>query len=102
MYGVIFVLALFILSFDPVNGSTAVISSDAGVREVSHGFFTNFSAVLSCISNIGPGFEAVGPYASFSGYNWFSTLVLTLTMIIGRLEILPVLILFSPRTWKKI
>lgn len=103
MYACVFVLAMFIISFDPVNGTTVLINSDAGTgREVTHGFFSNFSAVASCMSNIGPGFEAVGPYASFSGYNWFSTLILTFTMLIGRLEILPVLILFSPRTWKKI
>ena len=99
----VFVLAMFIISFDPVNGTTVIINSDAGAgREVTHGFFSNFSAVASCMSNIGPGFEAVGPYASFSGYNWFSTIILTMTMLIGRLEILPVFILFSPRTWKKI
>lgn len=103
MYAFVFVIVMLILSFDPVNGTSVYITSDAGAnREVTHGFFTNFSAVASCMSNIGPGFEAVGPYASFSGYNWFSTLVLTFTMLIGRLEILPVFILFSPRTWKKI
>ena len=112
MYFIIFIVFIFILCLDPVNGSTTTVTSDvvnslptaevgASSYQVEHGFFTNFSAVLSCMSNIGPGFEAVGPYASFSGYNGFSTIVLTLTMIIGRLEILPVLILFSPRTWKK-
>ena len=74
---------------------------ESGVNEVTHGFFSNFSAALSCISNIGPGFEAVGPYGSFAGYNDFSTLVLTFTMLLGRLEILPVIILFTPKTWKK-
>ncbi len=67
-----------------------------------HGFFSNFSAVLTCISNVGPAFEAVGPYASFAEYSGFSKIVLTLTMMIGRLEILPVFILFNPSTWKKV
>ena len=76
-------------------GVTFVLSFDG------HGFFSDFSATLACISNIGPGFDFVGPYASFADYNYFSKILLTLTMLIGRLEILPVLILFSPRTWKR-
>ena len=78
------------------------IASDAGGYEVEHGFFSNFSAVLACISNVGPAFEAVGPYSCFAGYNDFSTVILTLVMMLGRLEILPVFILFSPKTWKKV
>ena len=78
------------------------IVSDAGTYSVEHGFFSNFSAALTCISNVGPAFEAVGPYSSFAGYSAFSKIILTFTMLLGRLEILPVLILFSPRTWKKI
>ncbi len=102
LYFFIFISAIFLLSFDPVCGTFTTVASDAGVYEVEHGFFTNFSAALTCISNVGPGFEAVGPYANFAGYNAFSTIILTLTMLIGRLEILPVLILFSPKTWKKV
>lgn len=102
LYFFIFVLVIFLLSFDPANGSTTQIVSDAGTYTVTHGFFTNFSAALTCISNVGPAFEAVGPYASFAGYSAFSKIVLTFTMLLGRLEILPVLILFSPKTWKKI
>lgn len=64
-------------------------------------FITNFSAVASTINNVGPGFAAVGPVRNFSGYSDLSTLVLTLNMLIGRLEIFPMLILFSPYTWKK-
>ena len=102
LYFFILVGATFILSFDSANGEVLQIASDAGIYEVEHGFFTNFSAVLACISNIGPGFEAVGPYSNFAGYSDFSTVILTLVMMLGRLEILPVLILFSPKTWKKI
>lgn len=101
MYFFIFVIVIFLLSFDPVNGQTITIVSDAGTYTVEHGFFSNFSASLVCISNVGPAFEAVGPYASFAGYSWLSKLILTFTMLLGRLEILPVLILFSPQTWKK-
>lgn len=100
LYFFIILAALLLLAFDPVNGETVRIVSDAGVYSVKHGFFTNFSAVLTCISNVGPAFEAVGPYASFAGYSWFSKIVLTFTMLLGRLEILPVLILFNRSTWK--
>ena len=102
LYAFVFVVVMFLLSLDPVNGSSVMITSDAGVREVKHSFFTNFSAVTSCLSNIGPGFDAIGPYASFNGYSYFSKIILTFTMLIGRLEILPVFILFNPRAWKKI
>ena len=101
VYFLLFLLIVLLLSFDPINGQTVTVVSDAGTYTVQHGFFSNFSSTVACMSNIGPGFEAVGPYASFAGYSWFSKILLTLTMLLGRLEILPVLILFSPKTWKK-
>ena len=102
LYLFIFLGALFLLAFDPVNGRTVTILSDAGTYRVEHAFFSNFSAVLACLGNVGPAFEAVGPYASYAGYSGFSKIVLIVTMLLGRLEILPVLILFSRRTWKQI
>ena len=102
LYFFIFLVGIFLLSFDGVNGTVVQIASDAGNYEVKHGFFSNFSAVLTSISNVGPAFEALGPYSSFAGYNDFSTIILTLIMMLGRLEILPVLILFNKRTWKKV
>ena len=102
LYFFILIAAIFLLSFDPINGELVTVVSDAGTYPVKHGFFSNFSAALACISNVGPAFEAVGPYASFAGYSVFSKIVLILTMLLGRLEILPVLILFSPKTWKKV
>jgi len=102
LYFFIFLAALFLLSFDSVNGTVVQIASDAGNYEVKHGFFSNFSATLACISNVGPAFEAVGPYSCYAGYNNFSKVILMLTMLLGRLEILPVLILFNKRTWQKI
>ncbi|MBQ7408776.1 MAG: TrkH family potassium uptake protein [Clostridia bacterium] len=102
LYFFLMLIALFLLSLDPINGQAVTVVSDAGTYTVEHGFFSNFSAALACISNIGPGFEAIGPYASYAGYNLFSKIILTLTMLLGRLEILPVLILFNPKTWKKI
>lgn len=102
MYFFIIIIVTLLLAFDPINGQTVSMVSDAGTYEVKHGFLSNFSATLSCISNIGPGLEGVGPYGSFAGYHSFSKILLTFTMLLGRLEILPVLILFSPKTWKKI
>ena len=62
---------------------------------------TNLSAVLACFNNIGPGLEAVGPTCNFSGFSVFSKLVLIMDMLAGRLEIFPILILFSRTTWGK-
>ncbi len=64
-------------------------------------FTTNFTAVTATINNIGPGLNLVGPVENFSLYSPISKLVLTLDMLIGRLEIFPMLILFSPYTWKR-
>lgn len=64
-------------------------------------FTTNFTAVAATINNIGPGLAKVGPTRNFSLYSPLSTLVLTFDMLVGRLEIFPILILFSPYTWKK-
>lgn len=62
---------------------------------------TNFSAVLSSLSNIGPGMSLIGPTGNYNIFSYGSKLVLTVMMLIGRLEIFPILILFSPSTWKK-
>ena len=61
---------------------------------------TNFSAVLCTFNNIGPGMEAVGPTCNFSAYSNLSKLVLSWAMLAGRLEIFPVLVLFSRNTWR--
>ena len=61
---------------------------------------TNFSAVLCTFNNIGPGLEAVGPTCNFSQFSDLSKLVLSWAMLAGRLEIFPMLILFSRSTWK--
>ena len=61
---------------------------------------TNFTATLSCISNVGPGLNVVGPTGNFAGFSNFSKFVLSLTMITGRLELFPMIALFAPRTWR--
>ena len=62
---------------------------------------TNFTAALTCVSNVGPGLGAVGPAGSFAGYGPVSTLILTFLMLAGRLEIFPLLALFHPAMWRK-
>ncbi len=87
LYFIIAFIVIILISFDPN------LPSDS--------FTTAFTSTISCLSNIGPGLDAVGPYCSFSLYNNISTLILTFTMLIGRLEILPVLILFNRKIWQK-
>ncbi len=82
-YIFIFATALLIISLDNLD------------------FTTNFTAVAATIGNIGPGLSLVGPTGNFSVYSSLSKLVLIAAMIIGRLEIFPILVLFSPNTWKK-
>ena len=62
---------------------------------------TNLTAVLACLNNIGPGLDMVGPTSNYSMFSDLSKVVLMLDMLLGRLEIFPLLILLSPRTWKK-
>ena len=60
---------------------------------------TNFSAVMACFNNIGPGLEGVGPTCNFGDYGLISKAMLIVDMLAGRLEIFPILILFSRSTW---
>ncbi len=62
---------------------------------------TNLSAVMACFNNVGPGFEAVGPAANYSQFSVLSKLVLIFDMLAGRLEIFPILALFTADAWKK-
>ncbi len=64
-------------------------------------FETNFTTVVTCFNNVGPGFGAVGPMGSFADYSNLSKLVLSLAMLMGRLEIFPIIIALSPSTWLK-
>lgn len=64
-------------------------------------FTTNFSAAVSCFNNVGPGLDAVGPMSSYADYSAFSKIILSFAMLLGRLEIFPLLIAFSPATWSK-
>ena len=75
--------------------ATVVVSLDG------FSFETNFTAVVATLSNIGPGLNLVGPTGNFAFFSVFSKLVLILEMLLGRLEIFPVLFLFAPSVWKK-
>lgn len=66
-----------------------------------YSFLENFTATATCINNIGPGLGAVGPASNFSGYSYFHQFVLSFTMLLGRLEIFPILLAFAPSTWRK-
>ena len=67
----------------------------------SDSFITALSAVLATFNNIGPGLGAVGPTSNFASYSAFTKIVLSLGMLLGRLEIIPLLILVSPRIYRK-
>lgn len=62
---------------------------------------TNLTAALSCLNNIGPGLDAVGPTCNYAGFGILSKLVLIVNMLAGRLEIFPILVLFNPGAWKR-
>lgn len=64
-------------------------------------FATSFSGVLTTINNVGPGISGVGPIENFSAFSNFSKIVFSLDMLIGRLEIFPFLVLFSPDLWRR-
>lgn len=90
-----------------VNGylTTYVVTIIASTLLLSLNGFdmtTTFSAVLSCVNNIGPGLELVGPKGNYAMFSDFSKLVLIFDMLAGRLELFPMLLLLSPSTWKKI
>ncbi len=81
---IVFVVAL-ILSIDNFPGTD---------------FFTHFSASITCIGNVGPGFNGVGPIQNFANYSSFSKIILSFEMLIGRLEIFPIFIMLSPKVWQ--
>lgn len=64
-------------------------------------FTTNFTAIVATFNNIGPGLAEVGPAANFSGFSPLSKWVMMFDMLAGRLEVFPMLLLFTPSTWKR-
>ena len=88
--------AYFITYFFLYAASVLIVSLD------NFDFTSNFTAVAATLNNIGPGLGAVGPTCNFGGFSILSKLVLMFDMLAGRLELFPMLLLFSPSTWKKI
>lgn len=95
---------------DPIVRSTAIyffclvsifVVSLALISLEGKDMVTNFTAVATTINNVGPGLELVGPTQNFAHFNVLSKLVFIFNMIAGRLELFPLLLLFSPTTWKK-
>ncbi|MBR1854898.1 MAG: TrkH family potassium uptake protein [Lachnospiraceae bacterium] len=82
-YVLIYMLSLLVVSLDDFD------------------FTTNFTAIVATLNNIGPGLAKVGPAANFGLFSDVSKLVLMLDMLIGRLELMPMLVLFAPVTWKR-
>lgn len=62
-------------------------------------FETNFTAATACFNNVGPGMSLVGPYGNYDCFTLFSKSMLSFAMLLGRLEIFPLLLLFHPATW---
>lgn len=84
LYMILLILFALLLSLDHVDVATC------------------FTASLSCLSNVGPGMTAcIGPAGGFAFFSIRSKLILTLAMLIGRLEFYPILLLFLPRTWRR-
>jgi len=83
IYAAVFALSVLFVSLDRLD------------------FDTTFSSVAACLNNIGPGLKAVGPTQNYSGMSSLSKVVLTLDMLIGRLEIFPIMMLFIPTAWRK-
>ncbi len=65
------------------------------------GIETTLSSVFSCLNNVGPGLDVAGPYSSYAGFSVLSKLVLSAAMLFGRLEIFPLLMIFSPALWSR-
>ncbi len=84
----------FILYMLIMLGSFLIISLDG------FSFETSFTAVVACLNNIGPGLDMVGPIGNYSEFSPLSKIVLFLNMVIGRLEILPIIIMFTPSAWR--
>lgn len=64
-------------------------------------FISAFSAIIACINNAGPGLGVVGPASNYGVLTDFQTWVCTLAMLIGRLEIITLLIIFTPKFWQR-
>lgn len=82
VFMIAFAVSVILVSFDNLSISEAI------------------SGVVTCINNVGPGYESIGAVGNFGALSAFSKIVLTVDMLLGRLELFPILALFSPSLWK--
>ena len=87
------IFAFFILFFLLLGAGCLVVSLDG------YSLITSFTASLGCLTNVGPGLDGVGPLSNFGGLSHLSKWLLSALMLIGRLELFPILLLFHPATW---
>lgn len=98
-----------VIEHDTVRATNAYISMFCIIFAIStllvsmdgHDFTTNFTSVLATLNNMGPGLNLSGPACNFGFFSDFSKLVLVFDMLAGRLEIFPMLLLITPRSWRK-
>ena len=83
VYGVICVVSMGVITLDNLSMETT------------------FTSVMACLNNIGPGLDVVGPTGNYSSLSMLSKFVLSLDMLFGRLEIFPMIMLFSREAWKR-
>ena len=89
-------LNAYFIAFFMILGFSLLVVSIEG-----HDFATNFTAVVTTMNNVGPGLNLVGPSGNFGFFSIPSKIVFIFDMLAGRLELFPMLVLFSPNTWKK-
>lgn len=99
IHSVMTYLATYVFIF---VASLLLISIDQSIfNPAENTFVTNFTAVTCTFNNIGPGLEFVGPTQNFADFSPISKMILSFDMLAGRLELFPMLILFTPSTWRK-
>ena len=99
VHSVMTYLATYVFIF---VASLLLISIDQSIfNPAENTFVTNFTAVACTFNNIGPGLDFVGPTQNFADFSPISKMILSFDMLAGRLELFPMLILFTPSTWKK-
>ena len=87
--------AIFLMSYVAIACATTLIISIDGFS-----FETNFTATIACLNNIGIGLDKVGAVGNYSGFSTTSKLILCFNMLLGRLEIFPVLLTLAPSVWR--
>lgn len=90
------VLAYFVLYVSMMLLSVLLVAAASNQFD----FTTNLTAVVTCYNNVGPGLGGVGPTSCFYAYGGFSKIILILDMLMGRLEVLPILMIFYPKAWR--